>query len=141
MPFGGVESSIPSNAMFSPDGRWVAYMAREGEKFLLYAQPIPSTGAKYQVAEGGIFPSWSRDGRELYYFHGPGQLAVVNVIPHPVFTVGAPIELWNEAATKVQIVGLGGSGPSRGVDPTDDGKSWLLSWARYPLPQRKSTSC
>lgn len=115
--------------MFSPNGRWVAYMAREGERFLLLAQPFPPTGAKYQVADGGIFPSWSRDGHELYYFRGPGQLTVVNVIPQPVFTVGAPIELWNEAGPKTRI---GGSVPHRGVDPTDDGKFLAAVWSTLP---------
>lgn len=56
-------------ARVSPDGRWLAYAAREGGgRFEIYVQPHPAGGAKWQVSQGGgMQPSWRRDGRELYY--------------------------------------------------------------------------
>src|SRR4030095_12713008 len=37
-------------ARFSPDGKWIAYVAREGEQQLVYVQSFPDPGTKYQVA-------------------------------------------------------------------------------------------
>ena len=51
-PFGAVQSSVPITSVFSPDGRWVAYGSNETGGYEIYVQPFPSTGAKYQVAEG-----------------------------------------------------------------------------------------
>jgi Tol biopolymer transport system component len=49
--FGGVESVNPTNAAFSPDGRWVAYHVFEPGKTIdeIYVQPFPATGAIYHV--------------------------------------------------------------------------------------------
>ena len=43
-PFGGVQSSFPPNAVFSPDGRWLAYASGEGYLVEIYAQRFPSAG-------------------------------------------------------------------------------------------------
>jgi len=89
-PFGGVQSSIPSDAGFSPDGRWVAYGSNETGGPEIYVQPFPSTGAKYQVSKnGGSFhPLWSPDGKELFYVPAPGQFGVVSVTTQPSITFG-----------------------------------------------------
>ena len=54
-PFGDVKgSTLPTNAMFSPDGRWVAYQigARHGlTEGTMYVEPFPPTGTKYQIAQ------------------------------------------------------------------------------------------
>jgi Tol biopolymer transport system component len=77
-PFGGVESTNPTGAVFSPDGRWVAYSSRESASTStgVFVQPFPPTGAKSQVsanAEDGHHQSWSSDGKELFYNPGPGR--------------------------------------------------------------------
>lgn len=81
-PFGGVLSSNPSGAVFSPDGRWVAYQSNEaGRLDAVCVQPFPATGAKYQISKGddGHHPLWSPDGSELFYIPGPGQFVVVSI--------------------------------------------------------------
>ena len=76
--FDAVESpaSTLTGAVFSPDGRWVAYASREGRtSSAVYVQPFPPTGAKYQIsknAEDGHHPVWSPDGAELCVHAGPG---------------------------------------------------------------------
>ena len=77
-PFGDVESPQPTGAVFSPDGRWVAYSSRESASMsnAVFIQPFPATGAKSQVsatAEDGHHPSWSSDGKELFFNPGPGR--------------------------------------------------------------------
>jgi serine/threonine-protein kinase len=56
------------DATFSPDGRWLAYQSNESGRYEIYVQPFPGGGGKQQVSvEGGHFPVWSSNGRELFY--------------------------------------------------------------------------
>jgi Tol biopolymer transport system component len=93
-PFGDVNgSSLPTDATFSPDGRWVAYQI--GEPGVVeantYVQPFPPTGTKYQIAAGGR-PLWSRNTNELFFVPGPGRFMAVTVrTTQPSFTVTSPV--------------------------------------------------
>lgn len=95
--FGAVESPATTltGAVFSPDGRWVAYASREGRtSSAVYVQPFPPTGAKYQIsknAEDGHHPMWSPDGAELVFQPGPGnRLDAVRVTTHPASPSAKP---------------------------------------------------
>lgn len=80
-PFGDVTSiPFPTGAVFSPDGRWVAYQAGDGQtgEAITYVQPFPPTGTKYQIARGGR-PLWSPDGTRLYFVPGPGRFMATTV--------------------------------------------------------------
>ena len=94
-PFGDVKgSALPTDAMFSPDGRWIAYQAGEigmGEG-VTYVQPFPSTGAKYQIAQGGR-PLWSRDGKELFFVPAPSRFMAVTINTSPTFTFTNPVSV------------------------------------------------
>ena len=83
--------AFPTNAVFSPDGRWVAYQA--GDQTLgeatTYIEPFPATGAKYEIARGGR-PMYSRDGKELFFVPAPGRFMVVSVRTEPEFVVTSP---------------------------------------------------
>jgi hypothetical protein len=97
-PFGGVVrrgGSPPgrtTGATFSPDGRWVAYTAREtpGVTDHVFVQPYPATGAKYQISgsRGGEAPAWSHNGTRLVYVvPGATELTVVEVSTTAGFSV------------------------------------------------------
>jgi serine/threonine-protein kinase len=92
--FGDVLSAgLPTNAVFSPDGRWVAYQAGDqvsGAEGTTYVQPFPATGAKYQIARGGR-PMWSWDGTELFFVPAPSLFMAVSVQADPVFGFTAPV--------------------------------------------------
>jgi eukaryotic-like serine/threonine-protein kinase len=98
--FGAIQSpaSTLTGAVWSPDGRWVAYASREGRATsAVYVQPVPPTGARYQIsrdAEDGHHPVWSPDGRELFYT--PGPQAFINAVlvttqPSFSFTEATPV--------------------------------------------------
>ena len=77
-------------AMFSPDGQWVAYI----DAAQLLVQPFPSTGAKYLIANGGRHPLWAPDGKGLYFSQLPLQreaLRLVSVTTQPTFAFGNPV--------------------------------------------------
>jgi Tol biopolymer transport system component len=96
-PFGDVKSVDPSNAVFSPDGKWVAYHMHEPGQTLteVYVQPFPATGARYQlpISRDNHHPVWSRDGKLLYYVPGPGEFAAIPVTTSPTFTFGTPVPI------------------------------------------------
>jgi Tol biopolymer transport system component len=53
-PFGGVHASTVLSAVFSPDGRWVAYLSDESaSRTTVFVQPFPATEAKYQLPANG----------------------------------------------------------------------------------------
>ena len=93
-PFGGVQSWAVTGAVFSPDGRWVAYSSGEAGRMTVYVQPFPATRAIYQLAgKSGDQPHhqlWSPDGRELFYTARPSGFAVVPVTTQPTFAFGNP---------------------------------------------------
>jgi Tol biopolymer transport system component len=126
------------HARFSPDGRWVAYMSNESGRTEIYVRPfvIPApenaktlssaggmvredTAMQWQVSTtGGIFPQWSRDGRELYYIGPDAQMMAVPVPAGTTFELSEPVALF-----QTRIVG-GGEDVAQGpqFDVTQDGR-------------------
>ena len=52
----------------SPDGRWLAYVSNESGHNEVYVRSFPGMAGKRQVStEGGRYPRWSPNGRELFY--------------------------------------------------------------------------
>ncbi len=81
--------------MFSPDGRWVAYVSNESGNNEIYVQPFPGPGGKQQVSiDGGEEPTWSPKGNELFYRSGD-KMMVVAVELGPTFTQGTPQMLFD----------------------------------------------
>jgi Tol biopolymer transport system component len=89
--FGKIRANLSAlSAVFSPDGKWVAYSANSTSQSAIFVQPFPATGAVYQVAPG-INPFWSSDGRHLYYSPGPVTFFhEVSVQTKSGFTVSNP---------------------------------------------------
>jgi Tol biopolymer transport system component/predicted Ser/Thr protein kinase len=71
-PFDEMEPS------FSPDGRWLAYMSNESRSYEVYVRPFPGPGGKWQISTGGgLYPKWSRNGKELFYRTQDSKLMVL----------------------------------------------------------------
>ena len=76
--------------MFSPDGRWPAYISNESRRTEVYVRPYLGPGGKWQIStEGGTQPVWSRDGRELFYRNGK-KMMVVDISTRTAFSTGKP---------------------------------------------------
>jgi Tol biopolymer transport system component/predicted Ser/Thr protein kinase len=68
-----------NSARISPNGQWVAYVSNESGRNEVYVVDFPGATRKIQVTSGGgNWPSWSADGRQLFY-HMSGQLKSVEV--------------------------------------------------------------
>src|SRR5207245_1560984 len=79
-------------ATLSPDGHWMAYGSDESGKYQIYVQSFPVPQSKHQVSlEGGIFPGWRSDGRELQFLALDGQTIMsVDVPAGAEFHSGTP---------------------------------------------------
>jgi Tol biopolymer transport system component len=114
------------NATISPDGRWIAYEAREGEQFEVYVRPFPNvTEGRFQISQGGAtWPQWSPNGRELFFLGGrlgaEVWLTAVPVKPSSsaIFDWGEAKRLFN-ANPYVRSV-------ARGFDAAPDGSRFLV---------------
>jgi eukaryotic-like serine/threonine-protein kinase len=78
-------------ARFSPDGRWVAYVSDESGRDEIYLRAFPSGEERFLVSvDGGMHPTWSRNGRELFYLSAQRRLAAVSVESGGTLRVGSP---------------------------------------------------
>lgn len=72
--------------MFSPDGRYIAYVSNDTGRDEIFVQTYPITGAKWQVShDGGIEPLWAPDGGALYYKIG-NRMMSVRIETEPAFS-------------------------------------------------------
>jgi Tol biopolymer transport system component len=59
------------NAVFSPDGKSVAYVSDPAGTDEVWVRPFPGPGSPVRASvAGGHDPTWSRDGKELFYQEG-----------------------------------------------------------------------
>jgi len=66
-------------AIFSPNGRWVAYVSDKSGQNDVYARPFPGPGVEITISvQGGQEPVWAPSGSALYYRNGD-ELLVVSV--------------------------------------------------------------
>ncbi len=108
--------------MFSPDGRWVAYLANEtGKRAEVYVKSFPGPGPKTQISsEGGVEPLWSPDGKKLYY-RWQNQVWAADVQTGAFFSAGKPYILFEQEGLFDHSV------PGRSWDISPDGKRFLTT--------------
>ena len=58
-----------THAQISPDGKWIAYTTNlKDNRNEIYVRPFPTGTGQYQVSDnGGDWPRWRRDGKEIFY--------------------------------------------------------------------------
>jgi len=82
-----------SGAILSPNGKWLAYQSDESGRYEVYVTAFPGPGGKWQVSNGGgSHPSWSADGKQLYYTSAD-KLMLVAIQNVDTFQFGAPSTL------------------------------------------------
>jgi Tol biopolymer transport system component len=53
--------------VFSPDGRWIAYVSNDSGRNEVFVRAFQGTGRWPVSVAGGLTPTWSRTKQELYY--------------------------------------------------------------------------
>ncbi len=111
-----------SNAQFSPDGHWIAYVSDESGSNQVYLAPFPGPGGKWQVSRGGgTEPRWRGDGKELFFLAPDNKLMAVDVnAKESTLEIGNAQPLFEvHPATR----------PGTRYDVTRDGKRFLVNSA------------
>jgi Tol biopolymer transport system component len=84
-----------SGAQVSPDGRWIAYVSDETGRNEVYLRPFPSGEGTWRVsADGGIEPTWRRDGKELFYLGSDRSLMAVALKTDAAVSTSVPRRLF-----------------------------------------------
>jgi serine/threonine protein kinase len=107
----------------SPDGKWLAYSSTESGREEVYVTHFPSGQGRWQVSQnGGTFPNWSGDSKEIWFFGNDSylQMAAVN-------TKSGEFEM-DPVRTLFQVSYISPVGEPYDVSP--DGKRMIFS--TYP---------
>ena len=83
------------DAVFSSDGRWIAYVSDETGQSEVYARPFRSSGEKVRISTaGGSQPRWRRDGKELFYLSADNHLTAVTLTLGDSLQPASPVALF-----------------------------------------------
>jgi serine/threonine protein kinase len=78
----------------SPDNRYLAYVSDETGRDEVYITTFPKATTRWQVStDGGEWPRWRGDGREMYYTNH-GHIVAVSIQMGTGLTLGTPHELF-----------------------------------------------
>ena len=102
----------------SPDEKFVAYTSVETGREEIEIASYPSFADKRPVStEGGTYPTWRKDGKELFFRAESGKLMSAEIENAGGLKIGAPKPVF-------RVTGL--SVPPYGYAPTGDGKRFLI---------------
>src|SRR5579859_4282699 len=127
-PFGATTNSsneLQSSGQFSPNGKWLALVSSvTGPQ--VYVVPFRGGGGKWQVStEGGRWPRWRRDGKELYFVNQRNEVMAVQIKEKgESLEVGKPERLFAyHPALRIFRIGM------INYDVASDGKRFLMDVA------------
>ncbi len=122
--------SFENMAMFSPDGKWLAYVSHESGRAEVYVRPYPKTeGVVRRVSDGGgRSPVWAPNGSELYFRGASGDLMAVAISLNPSFTSGRPRPLFPFEGR------FRPSGNTSAYDIHPDGSRFIMVTQETPAP-------
>jgi serine/threonine-protein kinase len=109
-------SANESEPLFSPDGHWIAYSSDESRPAQIYVRPFPPGPGRWQISrDGGSWPRFSHDGKQLFYLGNDGHLMAVDYqASGGAFLAGTP-RVWAPIA-------LNATGTFAPYDVAPDGK-------------------
>ncbi len=117
-----------SNAVFSPDAKWVAFTSNDSGKAEVYIQgfnagsPAQMIGDRHLVSRGGArCVRWRQDGREVYYLGGDGKVYAVSVKTSPALEIGKA-----QALFTISTEARGAIHSVTSFDVSRDGKRFLI---------------
>ena len=111
----------------------MAYQSNETGRYEVYVRPFPGRGGPIPISTaGGVYPRWSRDGKELYFIAPDAKLMAVPIrATTTMLEAGAPAALF-------QTRRLGGGsnviGRSHQYDVARDGRFLINVDAQVSAP-------
>ena len=108
----------------SPDGKWLAYQSNETGRNEIYVKPFPDGAGKWQVStDGGTFPRWRGDSKELYFYLDNQMFAADIRAAGSSVEAGSPRVLFGLPSPST----LAGHSPYHRYAVTADGQRFLVS--------------
>ena len=84
-------------AMFSPDGRWLAYTSNESGRSEVQVRAFPASGTTWQISTaGGWAPTWSRRRKELFFLSPDFHVMAVSYTVEGNAFRASPPQRWSE---------------------------------------------
>ena len=116
---------LQTSGQISPDGKFVAFTMAASSGPQVFIVPFPSGNGMWQVSlDGGHWPRWRRDGKELYFVSPRNVLTAVEIhAKADGLEVGHPIPLFSFRPGRIYRLGM------VGYDVTPDGRRFLLNAA------------
>jgi Tol biopolymer transport system component/DNA-binding winged helix-turn-helix (wHTH) protein len=113
--------------VFSPDGKWIAYVSDESGLDEVYVRAFPpaAAGGKWQVSsQRGRRPRWRSDGKELFYLAQSNRFAQsIRMMAAGIGMKADSVEIDTPRELFPISVDLGTSSP---YDVTPDGQRFLV---------------
>jgi hypothetical protein len=117
-----------SHGQISPDGKWIAYGSAESGQAEIWVRPFPEGAGRWQVSSnGGAFPRWRADGKELFYLSkiSSGKIMAVEVkTAGTAFEYGSARALFDSQYENFSHPGHTGNWHTYAVSP--DGQRFLI---------------
>jgi len=86
LPSGGEATPVlvtaqgEADGQFSPDGRWIAYLAQSPAGWDIFVMPAEGGARKWQITTGGaVYPRWTDEGKELWVNGFEGEITAYSV--------------------------------------------------------------
>jgi eukaryotic-like serine/threonine-protein kinase len=124
-------------AQISPDVKWMAYTSNQSGQYDVYAQTFPVPTKIHKIStDGGSYPRWRPDGKELFYVKGD-QLMAVAVGGGSDVPFGRPAVLFD-------LGEVTGRPPAQGFrqfyDVTADGRFLFIEQIKSGVPSRMTVT-
>jgi eukaryotic-like serine/threonine-protein kinase len=112
-----------TSGQFSPDGRFIAFTMLANGTPQIFVVPLSAGNGMWQAStDGGRWPRWSRDGKQLYFISMRNEMMTVDMQEKGgSIEVGHPVRLFSYRPS-VRIYRLG----MIDYDVSPDGKRFLL---------------
>jgi Tol biopolymer transport system component len=117
------KTGTQTSGQFSPDGRFIAFTMVANATPQIFVVPFSGGDGMWQASsDGGRWPRWSRDGKQLYFVSMRNEMMAVDIHEKgDSIEVGHPVRLFSFRPS-VRIYRLG----MIGYDVSPDGKRFLL---------------
>jgi eukaryotic-like serine/threonine-protein kinase len=117
------KTGTQTSGQFSPDGKFIAFTMLANGTPQIFVVPFSGGDGMWQASsDGGRWPRWSRDGKQLYFVSMHNEMMAVDIHEKgDRIEVGHPLRLFSFRPS-VRIYRLG----MIGYDVSPDGKRFLL---------------